>query len=130
MDERIGIQARPPDRPVGPGRGRDLPSGLSQGEKHQASDRDLPSSHPLSTKCPTTDHASAAPNTLSLGAAPFAGAPITRVSCPAQPVGFVCRPQREEVAAPTCPLGHPVERLHLSGRPPSYSYLQLPGGNQ
>ena len=105
---------RPPDRPRGPGRGPDLPSDLPQGEKHRVSDQDLPSNHSLGTKCPASDRVGAAPNTSSLGvAAVQRGALSPRVGCPAQPVGFVCEPYRL-VSGPTCPLGHPMVRVHFS----------------
>ena len=106
-------QWRPPDRPWGPGRGPDLPSDLPQGEKHRVSDQDLPSNHSLGTKCPTSDRVGAAPNTSSLGVvAAQRGALSPRVGCPAQPVGFVCEPYRL-VSGPTCPLGHPMARVHF-----------------
>ena len=102
-------RGRPPDRPGGcPGRGPDLPSDPSQGEKHQASDQDLPSNHSLSTNCPASDHVSTAPNPFSLGAVATSWAPSPRVHCPAQPVGYICLPLRE-TPAQTCPLGHPME---------------------
>lgn len=103
-------RGRPPDRPGGcPGRGPDLPSDPSQGEKHQASDQDLPSNHSLSTNCPASDRVSTAPNPFSLGAAPASGTPSTRVSCPAQPVGYICLPLRAASPGQTCPLGHSME---------------------
>lgn len=78
-----------------PGRGPDLPSDLSQGEKHQASVQDLPSKH--------------SPSSSSLGAAATSWAPPSpRVHCPAQPVGYICLPLRE-TSSQTCPLGHPME---------------------
>ena len=77
-----------------PGRGPDLPSDLSQGEKRQASAQDLPSKH--------------SPSSSSLGAPPASCAPSARVHCPAQPVGYVCLPLRQ-APGQTCPLGHSME---------------------
>lgn len=113
-------RGRPPDRPGGcPGRGPDLPSDPSQGEKHQASDQDLPSNHSLSTNCPASDRVSTAPNPFSLGAAPASGAPSTRVSCPAQPVGYICLPLRAASPGQTCPLGHSMEPALIRSTPGS-----------
>ena len=113
-------RGRPPDRPAGrPERGPDLPSDLSQGEKHQASDQDLPSNHSLSTNCPASDRVSTAPNPFSLGAAPASGAPSTRVSCPAQPVGYICLPLRAASPGQTCPLGHSMEPALIRSTPGS-----------
>lgn len=109
---------RPPDRPGCPGRG-DLPSGLSQGGKHRASDRDLPSNHSLGTSCSTSDRVGAAPNSSSLGVVQFPRASRPRVSCPAQPVGFICVTHQLGLG-PTCPLGHTMYRAHVSAvRTPS-----------
>jgi hypothetical protein len=67
------IQGKPPDRPGCPGRGSDLPSDLSQGEKHRVSNRDLPSNYSLGTTCPVSDRVGTAPNSSSLGAAGLVG---------------------------------------------------------
>lgn len=104
---------RPPDRPGGPGRGHDLPSNLSQGEKALTSPRDLPSKHSQGTKCPAADFVPTEPNAPTLGVMSRPAYWSARIGCPAQPVGFICLPHREEAAAPTCPLGHTVERLHI-----------------
>lgn len=113
MEEHVTIRARPPDRPGDPGRGRDLASGLSQGEKHRVSDQDLRSSRSPSTECPASEPVGTAPNSSSLGViASGRGALSPRVGCPAQPVGFACEPYRYRmVSGPTCPLGHPIVRV-------------------
>lgn len=106
-------QGRPPDRPGGPGRGQDLPSNLSQGEKALTSAQDLPSKHSQGPHCPAADFVPTEPNVPSLGVISKPASWSARIGCPAQPVGFICLPHREEAAAPTCPLGHTVERLHI-----------------
>ena len=112
MDERIRIQARPPDRPGDPGRGRDLPSDLSQGEKRRMSDGDLPSNHSPSTSRSASARVSTAPNSSSLGVVPLSGVPSGRVCCPAQPVGYICLPHRQAPGL-ECPLGHAMERARV-----------------
>lgn len=109
----LAQDGRPPDELKGPGRGSDLPSDLSQGEKHRTSDRDLPSNHSFGASCSATDCIGTAPNSSSLGVADRPSVPLSRVGCPAQPVGFVCEPYRL-VAGPTCPLGHPMVRFRFS----------------
>ena len=105
-------KGRPPDRPGCPGRG-DLPSGLSQGGKHRASDRDLPSNHSLGISCPTSDRVGTAPNSSSLGVVQFLRGSRPRVSCPAQPVGFFCV-SHQLGRGPTCALGHAMYRVPIS----------------